>query len=51
MARTSGVAAAKRGELYTILQTLEKHKDQGDTDTKNHYLDLVLRIRQHLQLN
>jgi hypothetical protein len=50
MARTAGVAAAKRGELNTILQTLEKHKDQGDTDTRNHYLDLVLRIRQHLQL-
>ncbi|GGH69686.1 hypothetical protein HNQ91_002859 [Filimonas zeae] len=51
MARTSGVAAAKRGELYTVLQLLEKSRNTGDTDTRNHYLDLILRIRQHLQLH
>ncbi|HJT73325.1 MAG TPA: zinc-dependent metalloprotease, partial [Chitinophaga sp.] len=51
MARTSGVAAAKRGELYAILQVLERNRDKGDTDTRNHYLDLILRIKQHLQLN
>lgn len=51
MARTSGVAAAKRGELYTLLQLLEKSRNTGDADTRNHYLDLILRIRQHLQLH
>ncbi|BAV07048.1 hypothetical protein FLA_3068 [Filimonas lacunae] len=51
MARTSGVAAAKRGELLNILQLLEKHKVNTDEDTRNHYLDLILRIKQNLKLN
>lgn len=51
MARTSGVAAAKRGELAGILNILEKNKHNGNEETRNHYLDLILRIRQNLKLN
>lgn len=50
MSRTSDVAAAKRGELMQILTILEKNKGRGDESTKGHYLDLILRIRQSLNI-
>lgn len=51
MIRTSDVAAAKRGELMTILGILEKNKSKGDEATRNHHMDLILRIRQSLKIN
>lgn len=51
MARISAVTSAKRGELARVLNILEKSKNQGNEETQNHYLDLILRIRQHLKLN
>ncbi len=51
MTRTSDVASAKRGELMSILNILEKYKNRGDQETRNHYMDLMLRIRQSLKIN
>lgn len=51
MSRTSGVASAKRGELLQILTLLEKNKNSGNQPTKSHYQDLVMRIRQSLNIN
>ncbi|MGY0038477.1 hypothetical protein [Pedobacter sp. NJ-S-72] len=50
MSRTSDAAAAKRGELLQILTLLENNKNRGDESTKGHYMDLILRIRQSLQI-
>ncbi|MNK14969.1 hypothetical protein D3C87_331020 [compost metagenome] len=51
MTRTSDVASAKRGELMKILTLLEKNKTTGDEETRSHYMDLILRIRQSLKIN
>mgnify|MGYP001072790982 CR=1 FL=1 len=51
MVRTSDVAPAKRGELIKILHLLEKSKKSGNEETRSHYLDLILRIRQNLRMN
>lgn len=51
MTRTSDVAAAKRGELMKILGILEKNQTKGDEATRNHHMDLILRIRQSLKIN
>lgn len=51
MTRTSDVSSAKRGELMSILNLLEKNKTRGDEETRNHYMDLILRIRQSLKIN
>jgi hypothetical protein len=51
MTRTSDVASAKRGELMSVLNILEKYKSRGDEETRNHYMDLMLRIRQSLKIN
>nr|WP_199075932.1 zinc-dependent metalloprotease [Pedobacter sp. ASV19] len=51
MVRTSDVAPAKRGELIKILHLLEKSKKSGNEETRSHYLDLILRIRQSLRMN
>lgn len=51
MTRTSAVATAKRGELLRILSILEKNSKSSHEATANHYQDLILRIRQNLQLN
>lgn len=51
MARTSAISTAKRGELLRILSILEKNRKSSHEATANHYQDLILRIRQSLQLN
>jgi hypothetical protein len=51
MVRTSDVAPAKRGELIKILHLVEKSKKSGNEETRSHYLDLILRIRQNLRMN
>jgi hypothetical protein len=51
MTRTSDVASAKRGELLKIINILENSKKRGDEETRNHHLDLLLRIRQSLKIN
>ncbi len=50
MTRTSEAASAKRAELLQILTILEDNKNRGDESTKGHYMDLILRIRQSLQV-
>lgn len=51
MTRTSAISSAKRGELIRILTILEKNRKISHEATANHYQDLILRIRQNLQLN
>ena len=51
MTRTSDVASSKRGELMKILTLLEKNKTRANEETQNHYMDLILRIRQSLKIN
>ncbi|WP_432713646.1 zinc-dependent metalloprotease, partial [Pedobacter sp.] len=51
MVRTADLVATKRGELLQILSILQKNRNHQDVATRNHYLDLILRIRQSLQIN
>lgn len=51
MSRTSAISTAKRGELLRVLTILEKNRNSAHEATSNHYQDLILRIRQSLQLN
>lgn len=51
MSRTSAISTAKRGELLRVLSILEKNRNSAHEATSNHYQDLILRIRQSLQLN
>ncbi|WP_461533222.1 zinc-dependent metalloprotease [Sinomicrobium sp.] len=44
--RVSEVTSFKKGELYTVLQLLEKKKNRGDRVTRMHYLDLIGRIKE-----
>ena len=50
MNRTSETASAKRGEMERILRMIERRRNSGDTATQNHYTDLILRIREALQI-
>ncbi len=51
MSRTADVIASKRGEMLRILSILEKKRNRGDQSTRNHYEDLIMRIRQSLKIN
>jgi len=51
MSRTSAISSTKRGELLRVLSILETNKRSSHEATANHYQDLILRIRQSLQLN
>nr|WP_249665354.1 zinc-dependent metalloprotease [Mucilaginibacter sp. Bleaf8] len=50
MGRTSEAAALKRSELLTILDLLESRQQKVDNTNKGHYQDLILRIKQSLQI-
>lgn len=46
--RVTEVTSDKKGELNKVLQLLEIKKNTGDQSTKNHYLDLIQRIKKAL---
>lgn len=49
--RTSDALSVKRGELTRALQLLKSRRNSGDTATRYHYDDLILRIQTALGLN
>lgn len=49
--RISDAISVKRGELMRILNLLKSKRNSGDTATKFHYEDLILRIQTALGLN
>ena len=49
--RTSDAISVKRGELIRILNLLKSKRATGDTATRFHYEDLMLRIQTALGLN
>ena len=49
--RISDAISVKRGELVRILNLLKSKRNSGDTATKFHYEDLILRIQTALGLN
>lgn len=49
MVRVSEVASYKRGELLAVLQRIKRIKT-FDTETRNHYNDLIIRIKEALNL-
>jgi len=51
MMRTSDMLTYKRAELYEIYQLLKQKQRTGDAITKSHYMDLLLRIANTLELN
>jgi hypothetical protein len=51
MIRTSDMLTYKRAELYEIYQLLKQKQRTGDATTKSHYMDLLLRIANTLELN
>lgn len=46
--RVTEVTSDKKGELNKVLQLLEIKKNTGDQSTRNHYLDLIQRIKKAL---
>ena len=46
--RVTEVTSDKKGELSKVLQLLEIKKNTGDQSTRNHYLDLIQRIKKAL---
>ncbi|MBQ4279884.1 MAG: zinc-dependent metalloprotease [Rikenellaceae bacterium] len=50
MGRVSETTSAKRAEMRRILKLAESRRGSGDEATQNHYADMILRIREALQL-
>lgn len=50
MQRVSESTSAKRAEMSRILKLAEKRVSSGDQATRNHYNDLVLRLKEALRL-
>ena len=48
--RTSDAISIKRGELLRILQLLDKKMKSADKETELHYMDLMNRIQDALDL-
>lgn len=51
ISRTSDALSVKRGELTRVLDLLKSRRNSGDTATRYHYNDLILRIQTALGLN
>ncbi|QZE13477.1 zinc-dependent metalloprotease [Halosquirtibacter laminarini] len=47
--RADDIVSCKRGTLLQIEKLMKIHRNQGDTATRNHYEDLILRINQSLR--
>lgn len=50
MHRVSETTSAKRGELRSLLYMIQNRLATEDTATRNHYYDLVMRIKEALSL-
>lgn len=51
MGRVSEAVSAKRGALMKVLRLAEEKRNSGDTATRQHYDDLVIRVKEALNLD
>ncbi|MGL5683101.1 MAG: zinc-dependent metalloprotease [Marinifilaceae bacterium] len=51
MNRVSESVSVKRGALLKVLRLAEQRRNDGDTATRNHYEDLIIRVREALNLD
>lgn len=51
MGRVSEAVSVKRGALINVLRLAERNRRQGDVATYQHYEDLIVRIKEALNLN
>ena len=50
MGRVSEAVSVKRGELLKILKLAENKRNTGNVETRNHYEDLIIRIKEALNM-
>ena len=50
MGRVSEAVSVKRGELLKVLKLAESKRNTGDVETRNHYEDLIIRIKEALNM-
>lgn len=50
MGRVSEAVSAKRGALQNVLRLAESRKNSGNTETRQHYEDLIVRIKEALNM-
>lgn len=50
MSRVSEAVSVKRGVLFRVLKLAQKRKNSGDDVTRNHYMDIEVRIKEALNL-
>ena len=51
MGRVSEAVSVKRGELLKILKLAENKRNMGNVETRNHYEDLIIRIKEALNID
>ena len=50
MGRVSEAVSVKRGELLKILKLAENKRNTGNVETRNHYEDLIIRVKEALNM-
>ena len=50
MGRVSEAVSVKRGALFQVLRLAEQNRNAGDVATRQHYEDLVVRIKEALNI-
>lgn len=50
MGRVSEAVSVKRGALLKVLKLAESNRNTGDTETRQHYEDLIVRIKEALNM-
>ena len=50
MGRVSEAVSVKRGELLKVLKLAENKRNTGNVETRNHYEDLIIRIKEALNM-
>ena len=48
--RVSESVSVKRGELLKVLKLVESRRSTGDEATRNHYEDLIVRVKEALNI-
>lgn len=51
MGRVSEAVSVKRAALANVLRLAEKNRNSGDVATRQHYEDLIIRVKEALNLN
>ena len=50
MVLVSEAVSVKRGELLKVLKLVESKRGTGNVETRNHYEDLIIRIKEALNM-